>query len=131
VCASSLLYDVLCTRIGVLVPGFTVFLVDYSLDYVLYSVHCLLDFALCEFIVVSFDGIILTIYYNQITNFYTNEMNTNIYRYKYKCMWNNETYTKCEQASRTALNFSFTLQNYLYVSRVGVGARRFEMFFQL
>jgi len=32
VCACSLLSVVLCTRIGVLVPGFTVFLVDYSLD---------------------------------------------------------------------------------------------------
>jgi len=50
VCACSLLSVVMCTRIGVLVPGFTVFLVDYSLDYVLYSVHCLLDFALCEFV---------------------------------------------------------------------------------
>ena len=44
----SLLSDVLCSRIGVLVPGFTVFLVDYSQDYVLYSVYCLLDFVLCE-----------------------------------------------------------------------------------
>ena len=49
-CACSLFSVVLCTRIGVLVPGFTVFLVDYSLDYVLYSVHCLIDFALCEFV---------------------------------------------------------------------------------
>ena len=32
VCACSLLSVVLCTRIGVLVPGFTIFLVDYSLD---------------------------------------------------------------------------------------------------
>ena len=39
---------VLYTRIGVLVPGFAVFPVDYSLDYMLYSVHCLLDFALRE-----------------------------------------------------------------------------------
>ena len=46
-CACSLLSVLLCTRIGVLVPGFTVLLVDYSLDYVLHSVHCLLDYALC------------------------------------------------------------------------------------
>ena len=50
VCTCSLLSVVLCTRIGVLMPGFTVLLVDYSLDYVLYSVHCVLDFALCEFV---------------------------------------------------------------------------------
>jgi len=46
----GLLSVVLCTRISVLVPGLTVFLVDYSLDYVLYSVHCLLDYLLCEFV---------------------------------------------------------------------------------
>ena len=39
-------------------------------------------------------------------------------------MWNKETYTKCEQALSTALNFSFTLHNYLYVSRV-VGGTSF------
>ena len=36
VCACSLLSVVFCSRIGGLVPGFAVVLVDYSLDYVLY-----------------------------------------------------------------------------------------------
>jgi hypothetical protein len=40
-------------------------------------------------------------------------------------MWNKETNTKCEQALSTALNFSSTLHNCLYVSWVGVGETSF------